>query len=249
MKVRWHSSTGTITDDNGKVVKEVHNYSKRDPGREWSNREARDFWEKHHNYPPSDDLVCQFWIDNHPPRDDIIEEWVEDQNINKKEAIVYIEASESTEHISVYEGVCIFLAGGITGCPDWQQDMVKLLYDARLTLLNPRREDFPIHDPNAALEQITWEHEQLRFADAILFWFPCETICPIVLYELGAWSMTDKPIFVGVHPDYQKRQDVEIQTALVRPDVEIVYTLQDLAEQIREYNSKCFPMDTAQNSQ
>ena len=126
----------------------------------------------------------------------------------------------------------LFLAGGITDCPDWQNEMVKLLSDRDYTLLNPRRANFPIHDPNAARTQITWEHNALRAANSILFWFPRETICPIVLYELGAWSMMDKRIYVGVHPDYQRRQDVEIQTELVRPEITIVYSLKDLADQI-----------------
>jgi len=102
-------------------------------------------------------------------------------------------------------------------------------------LFNPRRADFPIHDPTAAQKQITWEYEHLRIASTILFWFPKETLCPIVLYELGAWSMADKSIFVGVHPEYQRHQDVEIQTGLIRPDVEIVYSLMDLAEQVANY--------------
>ena len=140
----------------------------------------------------------------------------------------YIESPGSFES-KYLDPTSVFLAGGITGCPDWQQEIRGLLQDSDLVLVNPRRADFPIHDPNAALEQITWEHNCLRLVDAILFWFPCETMCPIVLYELGAWSMTNKPIFVGVHPRYQRRQDVEIQTGLVRPDVQVVYSLQELA--------------------
>ena len=140
------------------------------------------------------------------------------------------------EAITLYSqedlGASIFLAGGITNCPDWQQDMVGLLSDTLYTLLNPRRKDFPIGDPNEALEQIAWEHNALRDADEILFWFPDDTICPIVLYELGAWSMTQKPIYVGVHPEYQRRQDVEIQTNLVRPEIKIAYSLEELANQI-----------------
>lgn len=123
----------------------------------------------------------------------------------------------------------VFLAGGITGCPNWQSVIVEQLRNTPLTLFNPRREQFPIHDLAASAFQIRWEHDHLRKADAILFWFPCETLCPIALYELGAWSMTNKPIFVGVHPQYQRHQDVQIQTALVRPDVEIVNSLEDLA--------------------
>ena len=137
----------------------------------------------------------------------------------------YVEAPQSFEGV----GKSLFLAGGITSCPPWQTEMVDLLADTDWILFNPRREHFPIHDPTAALDQITWEYKQLRQASAILFWFPCETICPIVLYELGAWSMTTKPLFVGIHPEYSRRRDVEIQTRLARPEVQIVYSLVELA--------------------
>ncbi|MDY6902992.1 MAG: nucleoside 2-deoxyribosyltransferase domain-containing protein [Cyanobacteriota bacterium] len=140
----------------------------------------------------------------------------------------YIEALEEFNG----QGDAIFLAGGISGCPDWQSQMVELLEPSPWIILNPRRANFPIHEPDASRQQIAWEYKHLRLASAILFWFPKETICPIVLYELGAWSMTDKPLFIGVHPNYPRRQDVEIQTSLVRPEVKIVYSLQDLAEKI-----------------
>ena len=147
----------------------------------------------------------------------------------------YIEAPNGYELYSLGESV--YLAGGITNCPDWQLEMVRLLSGTNLTLLNPRRMLFPINDPNAAHEQIAWEYKALRDANSILFWFPHETLCPIVLYELGAWSMTDKPIFVGIHPKYERRLDVEIQTELTRPEVKIVYTLSDLAEQVKRRDS------------
>ena len=127
----------------------------------------------------------------------------------------------------------IFLAGGITDCPDWQAELAAMLRDTDLVLFNPRRNDFPIHDPTAAEKQITWEHDRLRQATAVSFWFPAETLCPIVLYELGAWSMTSKPIFIGIHPNYKRRQDVEIQTRLIRPDVPIVYSIADLAAALK----------------
>lgn len=140
--------------------------------------------------------------------------------------------TEATNPPSEGEHRRLFLAGGITGCPDWQSKMVERLRDTNLELLNPRRKNFPIHDPSAAAAQITWEHNMLRKADAILFWFPCETICPIVLYELGAWSMTQKKIFVGTHPDYSRIQDVLIQTRLARPDVTVVHDLEKLVNQV-----------------
>jgi len=126
----------------------------------------------------------------------------------------------------------IFLAGGITGCPDWQYKVCRELYNTNWTVLNPRRADFPIGQPEAAREQIKWEYDMLRLASAKLFWFPCETLCPIVLFELGAWSMRGGPLFVGVHPDYARRQDVEIQLELARPDVKIVYDLDELIQQV-----------------
>jgi hypothetical protein len=141
----------------------------------------------------------------------------------------YIECPE--ELAEVENG--LFLAGGISGCADWQAEMVDLLRNTNYTLLNPRRKNFPMDDPSARKKQSAWEYKYLRKAQKILFWFSPETLNPVVLYELGAWSMTDKPIFVGIHPDYQRRQDVEIQTALARPDVEIVYSLDVLAEQVK----------------
>lgn len=127
----------------------------------------------------------------------------------------------------------LFLAGGITDCPDWQQELIAMLEDIDVAAFNPRRKNFPIHDPSAAHAQIEWEHRHLRKADYILFWFPCETLCPIVLYELGAWSMTQKPIIVGVHPDYKRRRDVEIQTKLARPGVPVVSSLGELAAAVK----------------
>ncbi len=142
----------------------------------------------------------------------------------------YIEAP--TEYAKTPKQLSIFLGGGITDCPNWQQAVVQMLGNFDVDLLNPRRENFPIHDPGAAEAQIAWEHRHLRLADAILFWFPKETLCPIVLYELGAWSMTDKPLFIGVEPGYKRAQDVEIQTRLVRPGLRISTNLSTLCGQV-----------------
>lgn len=128
----------------------------------------------------------------------------------------------------------VFLAGGITGCPDWQREVVDRLQrtDLNLTLLNPRRANFPIGDPGAAAPQIRWEYTYLRAADVVLFWFPAASICPIVLYELGAWSKTTKPIVVGYEPGYVRMQDVIVQTALARPEVNVVDSLGALCTEL-----------------
>jgi len=134
----------------------------------------------------------------------------------------------------------VYLAGGISDSHNWQAEVVELLRDKRrLVLINPRRANFPIGDPNAALAQITWEYEHLRKVAGILFWFPCETLCPITLYELGAWSMTQIALFIGVHPDYLKRRDVEIQTRLARPELKISYSLPDVVDSLRGWVYDC----------
>ena len=145
----------------------------------------------------------------------------------------YIEAP--MEYVPKPGDWSLFLAGGITDCPDWQRWMRHRLAQSGLVILNPRRADFPIDDPDAAPEQIRWEFKHLRLATAISFWFCDRTLNPIVLYELGAWSMTDKPIFVAIDPDYERRADVELQTKLARPDVRIVYSLEELALQIEQW--------------
>lgn len=99
-------------------------------------------------------------------------------------------------------------------------------------VFNPRRKDFDMQ-ADTAYEQIRWEFEYLRKADIISFWFCKERLQPIALYELGAWSMTSKPMIVGVEHGYLREFDVRTQTALARPDVEIVNTLRDLVERIK----------------
>lgn len=117
--------------------------------------------------------------------------------------------------------VSLFLAGGITNCPDWQEYATQFLQGPEnLALVNPRRDDFDVTDPSMSARQIEWEHNHLSKVRAVLFWFPAETLCPITLYELGRcgadWT---KKLFVGTDPNYQRRFDVIHQLSLVRPDV------------------------------
>ena len=151
--------------------------------------------------------------------------------------MIYVEAlKEYTGN-----GPSIFLGGGITGTSDWQTDIVgylKYLVKPDLVVLNPRRKNFPIDDPTASFKQIEWEFNMLQKSSAILFWFCKETLCPIVLYELGAHIKDQKPIFIGMDPEYQRRQDVEIQTKLVRDGVDIKYNLKELALQVIQWNQQ-----------
>lgn len=126
--------------------------------------------------------------------------------------------------------VDLFLAGGITNCPDWQQQIIPSFKNLPINIFNPRR-DTPFQ-PEDEAQQILWEYEALKEAKTILFWFPEETLCPITLYELGKFSTKkDTPIFVGTHPNYKRKNDVYYQLLLERPEIEVVHTLPELAIQ------------------
>jgi len=118
----------------------------------------------------------------------------------------------------------VFLAGGITNCPNWQQEIIKLLEGNDIAVLNPRRENFPIHDPKASEEQITWEFHALNNSDIFSMWFTSGVSDqPICMYELGRHLALKKPekIVIGVEEGYKRKQDVYIQTKLVHPQLEI----------------------------
>jgi Nucleoside 2-deoxyribosyltransferase like len=146
--------------------------------------------------------------------------------------MLYIEAPNRVYNTSKKS---IFLAGTITEDPtNWQQLLVEALKDFDIVIYNPRRAKFPMDDPSAALEQITWEYEMLNSASMISFYFAPDTISPITLLELGRFLMTQKPLAIGVAPTYKRKQDVEIQTRLARPEVPIVYSLKNLVEVVSE---------------
>ena len=133
----------------------------------------------------------------------------------------------------------VFLGGGITNCPNWQLDMIDMLNhaDNKLVLFNPRRDAFDITNENDSEFQIEWEFEHLGLADAILFWFPKETLCPITLYELGAAAAKGKTIFVGCHPEYARRFDVKKQLSMVRPGLKVRDSLDDVAKEVMSWYS------------
>jgi hypothetical protein len=154
----------------------------------------------------------------------------------------------------------IVIAGGITDCYDWQEEIVQKLKNEKIIIYNPRRSNCPnkpaningqVNNNNQSNnqrnnrqyqnileEQIKWEYEYLKQSDATSFWFPPETLCPITLFELGKQLMSKKRVFVGIHPEYARKEDVEIQIKLVRPEIKVVDNLDLLSEQIKGWAKK-----------
>jgi hypothetical protein len=118
--------------------------------------------------------------------------------------------------------VFCFLAGGISDCPEWQEEVIQYLERMnldRLVIFNPRMKNFPIDDPNASEKQIRWEFKYLEQADIFSMYFcKSESVQPICMYELGRnlTRFAEKPLCVAVSVEdgYKRATDVEIQSQL-----------------------------------
>lgn len=132
----------------------------------------------------------------------------------------YVEAPEDWRQAP--HEVSVFLGGGITGCPDWQHDAATALDKLDdVLVVNPRRATWPMGDDAAGEAQVRWEFLSLERVNVHSFWFPEETLCPITLYELGAWTRRARWLVVGVHKNYERAFDVRLQTRLARLGVPV----------------------------
>jgi hypothetical protein len=128
----------------------------------------------------------------------------------------------------------VFLAGGITGVADWQAEARTALRSTSCVVLNPRRADFDVTDPNGAATQVAWEchHRKLRRL-VMMFWFPaCDpvvTVQPIALLELGAelarTPSAHRRLVVGADPGYPRRADIVLQCHHDAPQLSVHDTL------------------------
>ena len=135
----------------------------------------------------------------------------------------------------------IFLAGGTSDKDPWQFRMVSLLADSGLAVVNPLLHPYPASGSREEAEQIDWEARHFRKATAVLFWFTPQTLCPVSLFELGAVSARDIPLFVGFHPDYKVKGDIGLRLQLARKDVQVASDLEVLATQVLQWAKERLP--------
>jgi hypothetical protein len=130
----------------------------------------------------------------------------------------------------------VFLAGGITGCPPWHADAVEYLADSGvpMVVLNPARQSFPIHDPDAGWEQVRWEQDHL-LADRVItmMWFPkplkATTVQPIACLEFGQITVSPGRRFaVGTDPEYPRVRDIGYFMRYHRPNQTVHTSLSTL---------------------
>jgi hypothetical protein len=139
-----------------------------------------------------------------------------------------ITAVENFESELLNGDITCFLAGGITKCWDWQKAVIAELNKFDLpdhfVIFNPRREKFPINDPNASFEQISWEFKYLNSCDIFSMYFVnSESDQPICMYELGRNLMRMKLMYpiscvnrviITCEDGYSRYNDVKIQSRL-----------------------------------
>ena len=123
----------------------------------------------------------------------------------------------------------VFLAGGITNCDNWQEEVIDELKYNDITVFNPRRENFDIKSKAEAYKQIGWEYRNLERADVFSMYFCAgESDQPICMYELGRniirmqnrfpndWY---RRIVVSVEEGYKRELDVFAQLGLCAPNL------------------------------
>lgn len=139
----------------------------------------------------------------------------------------------------------VFLAGGIDGCPDWQQNFIDQLEKTfafkSLCVISPRLDKRLCDDD----EQIRWEFNAMKMADVVCFYFPKESLCPISLYELGRYNTLrnlfgSPKLFISAHQDYSCRADVLHQSSLLHDDP-VLDSLETLVHVVTDYLNTLLP--------
>jgi hypothetical protein len=143
-------------------------------------------------------------------------------------------------NITESKGIKLFLAGGIRNCPKWQDELIEKLTneqrikdeiceDIKILIFNPRCKDIPVER-----DQIIWEDKHMKNADIIGYWFSVGSPNPITLFEYGVYLKSKKRLVVGCHPEYEKKNNVLIQTELKNPKIEIKLTFDEFYEELVE---------------
>lgn len=140
------------------------------------------------------------------------------------------------EHV-VEDYPIVFLAGGITNCSEWQKKVIEYFKDKDYDYIicNPRRNSFPIHNPNASYSQIKWEFDCLERCGIFTMYFDKsdKSDQPICFYELGrnicrlqerypdTWY---NRMIITCHKDFKRIIDVQTQVGLATNGKVSVYT-------------------------
>jgi len=130
----------------------------------------------------------------------------------EQEDMIEIKAPNQYDH---HAHPWLFLAGstemGIA--ENWQDCIVRELWAAQGTILNPRRDDWDSSwvqskDSPQFFQQVTWELTALQQADEIAMYFDPATKSPITLLELGLFKCN--PMLVCCPLGFWRKGNVDI---------------------------------------
>jgi Nucleoside 2-deoxyribosyltransferase like len=142
----------------------------------------------------------------------------------------------ATKLLSLLLDPIIFIAGDIVGCPNWQKELASRFdHHKQLYLLNPRTPKFDSNNSDMYSHQIEWEQFYFTASDAVLFWFCWETSGSRALYQLGTAVASGKTIFVGCHPGYTGRNELQKQLSLARPTLTMHSDFTDLVTNVEQW--------------
>lgn len=137
----------------------------------------------------------------------------------------------------------VFIAGGITGAPNWQPELAEAIDSPFWIIFNPRRKQaIEWKASSDAREQIEWEYWNLKTSDIVVFWFPKEAQCVITLFELGkeigrlenVEPNKKKKIIVGVEPGFWREFDVYTQIGLSKENIPTFSNMQSMIDYINQ---------------
>jgi hypothetical protein len=130
----------------------------------------------------------------------------------------------------------IFLAGSIEmgSAEDWQIRIENELSNHRVTIFNPRRDDWDSSWEQRAYNsefsyQVNWEMDSLERSDIIFMYFSPGTKSPISLLELGLHSNDN--MIVCCPEDFWRRGNVEI--VCQRKGLSIFDNLEDAISELK----------------
>lgn len=110
----------------------------------------------------------------------------------------------------------VFLAGSIEmgRAAPWQAQVEAALAGARVTIWNPRRDDWDLTwaqsiDDERFREQVEWELDAQEQADLIVMYFAPGTTAPITLLELGLFARSGK-LVVCCPEGYFRKGNVDV---------------------------------------
>lgn len=137
-----------------------------------------------------------------------------------------ITAPEDYIALSVEEIPC-FMAGGLQKC-EWHDTFLDYFNGQdtdHFVLYNPKRSSFDLSDPEVSRKQIEWEFRYLNMYIGkkpyifSMYFDSSESVQPICFYELGRYlALLEKVqwehVVVSCHPEFLRKLDVHVQTAL-----------------------------------